>query len=131
MVARNARAGLRDVGVQNLEKRLGPLFEYLRMRYDRDAENEDDSDVIRAVVSCGREALEAARGWFHDSKALVFDAFFFAWVSHAPSIGVTPGDPFTARSLWRLSLKQFEAAVRELNLGRELRDTLRRVPDAA
>jgi hypothetical protein len=131
MVARNARAGLRDVGVQNLEKRLGPLFEYLRMRYDRDAENEDDSDVIRAVVSCGREALEATRGGFHDAKALVFDAFFFAWVSHAPSIGVTPGDPFTARSLWRLSLKQFEAAVRELNLGRELRDTLRRVPDAA
>ena len=131
MVARNARAGLRDVGVQNLEKRLGPLFEYLRMRYDRDAENEDDSDVIRAVVSCGREALEAASGGFHDAKALVFDAFFFAWVSHAPSIGVTPDDPFTARSLWRLSLKQFEAAVRELNLGRELRDTLRRVPDAA
>lgn len=130
-MARNARAGLRDVGVQNLEKRLGPLFEYLRMRYDRDAENEDDSDVIRAVVSCGREALEAARGGFHDAKALVFDAFFFAWVSHAPSIGVTPDDPFTARSLWRLSLKQFEAAVRELNLGRELRDTLRRVPDAA
>ena len=130
MVTHNARASLRDVGMQNLEKRLGPLFEYLRMRYERDAENEDDSDVIRAVVSCGREALEAARGGLHDAKALVFDAFFFAWVSHAPSIGVTPGDPFAARSLWRLSLKQFEAAVQELNLRRELRDTLRRVPDA-
>lgn len=131
MVADSACASLRDVGVQNLEKRLGPLFEYLRMRCERDAENEDDSDVIHAVVSCGREALEAARGGLHDAKALVFDAFFFAWVSHVPSIGVTPGDPFAARSLWRLSIKQFEAAVLELNLGRELRDTLRRVPAAA
>jgi hypothetical protein len=131
MVADSACASLRDVGVQNLEKRLGPLFEYLRMRCERDAENEDDSDVIHAVVSCGREALEAARGGLHDAKALVFDAFFFAWVSHVPSIGVTPGDPFAARSLWRLSLKQFEAAVLELNLGHELRDTLRRVPAAA
>ena len=131
MVAHMARASLRDVGMQNLEKRLGPLFEYLHMRNERDAESEDDSDVICVVVSCGQEALEAARGGLHDAKALVCDAFFCAWVSHAPSIGVTPGDPFAARSLWRLSLKQFEAAVQELNLQRELRDTLRRVPKGA
>jgi hypothetical protein len=114
-----------DVGVENMEKRLGPLFEYLRMRHEQEGEHENDDDVIDAVVSCGREALKAARGGFHDAKALVFDAFFFAWVSHAPSVGVTPGDPFAARSLWRLSLKQFEAAVEKLELMRELRSPLR------
>ena len=118
-----------DVGVENMEKRLGPLFEYLRMRHEQEGEHENDDDVIDAVVSCGREALKAARGGFHDAKALVFDAFFFAWVSHAPSVGVTPGDPFAARSLWRLSLKQFEAAVEKLELKRELRGKLREVPD--
>jgi hypothetical protein len=129
MVAQAARASRGDVGVENMEKRLSPLFEYLRMRYEQDSQNEDDSDVIHAVVSCGRQALEAACGGFHDAKALVFDAFFFAWVSHAPSVGVIPGDPFAARSSWRLSLKQFQAAVEELNLRHELRNKLRRVPD--
>lgn len=120
-----------DVNVENMEKRLGPLFEYLRMRHAQGGDDENDSDVIDAIVSCGREALKAARGGFHDAKALVFDAFFFAWVSHAPSVGVAPGDPFALRSLWRLSLTQFEAAVEKLELKRELRGKLCEVPDAA
>ena len=99
-----------DVGVVNLETRLGPLFEYLRYRSgaceDDGGRPDDDEETLDVVASAATDALEAARGGSHDAKELLMDALFFAWVSSVPSVAV-PCDPFSARSKWRLSTKQF------------------------
>lgn len=121
-----------DVGVVNLETRLGPLFEYLRYRSgaceDDGGRPDDDEETLDVVASAATDALEAARGGSHDAKELLMDALFFAWVSSVPSVAV-PCDPFSARSKWRLSTKQFVKAATSAGLRRELRKKLRATPN--
>lgn len=125
-----------DVGVSDVDKRLAPLFEFLLQgsRGSRDggdssgAVDNGRTDFVDLVVRTVKDTLEATRGGFHDADALVFNALFFAWTSTLSEVSA-PRDPFSMRSKWKLSTKQFVAAVKGSGLDAELRRKLRGVPD--
>ena len=123
-----------DVDVANLEKRLGAVFEYLRYFTPpggHGGAEEQLEEEVRAVVSSAvKDAMEAARGGFHDARALVLGALFFAWVKDMPSVAV-PCDPFLAHSRWKLSTDLFVSLVKDAGLEADLRRQLQNIPEHA
>mmetsp|Transcript_8598 Transcript_8598/g.33806 ORF Transcript_8598/g.33806 Transcript_8598/m.33806 type:complete len:831 (-) Transcript_8598:2243-4735(-) len=95
-----------DVDVSNCERRMAPWFDYLRR-------HASESSGKTATLSLGN-ILEALRGGFRNTKSLLFDALFFAWVNRM-SLTVHD-DCFLEKVGWKLTTTQFARAVEALGV---------------
>ena len=85
---------------------MAPWFDYLRR-------HASESSGKTATLSLGN-ILEAWRGGFSDTKSLLFDALFFAWVNRM-SLAVHD-DCFLEKVGWKLTTTQFARAVEALGV---------------
>mmetsp|Transcript_7760 Transcript_7760/g.34209 ORF Transcript_7760/g.34209 Transcript_7760/m.34209 type:complete len:834 (-) Transcript_7760:2201-4702(-) len=107
-----------DVDGTNCERRMAPWFDYLRR-------HASESSGKTATLSLGN-ILEASRGGFRDTKSLLFDALFFAWVNQM-SLAVHD-DCFLDKVGWKLTTTQFARAVEVLGVEKLLLVKLGDVP---